>query len=176
MPEQDQTPLDQVPEGQVQDSDGEVESGKVKKQKKKREPERQDATTLHERTIAMLSYFGPFAIVPFYLKKDSEFCRFHGKQGMIVALIFFMARIFTVLGLFMDIFLVLQFIILIQMGFAALSGRWKRMPLIYKWACDLEDSISLKTKEEELEEAGLSPNEVVVEDVSSPTADSNSSE
>lgn len=131
-----------------------TEPGK-KSKKKKKAPERTDLTTLHERTIAVLSYFGPFAIVPFYLKKDSDFCRFHGKQGMLVALMFFVAKIFTVLGLIMDIFLILQAIILFRMGMAALTGRWKRMPFFYDLSCRIEESLTLKTKEEEMEFAGL---------------------
>lgn len=134
-----------------------------KKPKKKKEVERNDPTTLHERTIATLSYFGPFAIIPFYLKKDSEFCRFHGKQGMLVALMFFIAKIFTVLGFIMDLLLVLQAIILFRMGMAALSGRWKKMPFFYEAACQLEKSLTLKTKEEEMQFEGLQPNQTTNE-------------
>lgn len=130
-----------------------------KKPKKVKEPERQDMTTLHERTIAAMSYFGFLAIVPFYLKKDSEFCRFHGKQGMLLAIIFFMAKLFTVIDLLMDVVLILQIVVMFRMGFAALSGRWKRMTFFYDWSCQLEDALSLKTKEQEMEEVTLKPNE-----------------
>lgn len=129
------------------------------KPKKQKEPERQDMTTLHERTIAAMSYFGFLAIVPFYLKKDSEFCRFHGKQGMLIAIMFFIAKLLTVLDLFNDLALILQVIIMFRMGFAALSGRWKQMPFFYDWACQLEDALTLKTKEQEMEEVTLKPNE-----------------
>ena len=124
------------------------------------EPESEEMTTLHERTIAALSYFGFLAIVPFYLKKDSEYCRFHGKQGMLLAIMFFIAKLFTVIDLVMDITLILQIVIMFWMGFAALSGRWKKMPFFYAWACELEKALSLKTKEEELEEVTLKPNHV----------------
>ncbi|MBN2307042.1 hypothetical protein JXD20_03585 [Candidatus Peregrinibacteria bacterium] len=136
-----------------------TETAKEKK-KKKEEPERQDMTTLHERTIAAMSYFGFLAIVPFYLKKDSEFCRFHGKQGMLLAIMFFIAKLFTVIDLLMDLALILQIYIMFRMGFAALSGRWKKIAFFYDWSCQLEDALSLKTKEEELEEVSLKPNEI----------------
>lgn len=132
---------------------------KDEKSKKIKEPERQDMTTLHERTIAAMSYFGFLAIVPFYLKKDSEFCRFHGKQGMLLAIIFFMAKLFTVIDLVMDLVLILQVALMFRMGFAALSGRWKQMAFFYDWSCQLEEALSLKTKEQEIEEVGLKPNE-----------------
>ena len=132
----------------------------TKKDEKPAEEEIQEMTSLHERTIAALSYVGFFAIIPFYLKKDSKFCRFHGKQGMLIALIFFFAKLLLVIDLLMDIALILQFVVFIYMGFAALSGKWKKTPWIYNKACQLEDQLSLKNKEEEAEEVGLKPGEV----------------
>lgn len=124
-----------------------------------------EVTTLHERTIAALSYFGFLAIVPFYLKKDSKFCRYHGKQGLTFAIIFFLAKLIAVLDLIMDLTLILQAIIALWMGFAALSGRWKKAPFIYKWSCKLEDALSLKTAEEEKDVEKLKPNQLKKEEV-----------
>lgn len=139
----------------------EVESSVAESPAKKApEPERQDVTTLHERAIATMSYFGFLAIVPFYLKKDSDFCRFHGKQGLLLAIIFFMGQLFTVLDLVNDLVLIFQVVIMFWMGFAALSGRWKRLPLLYDWSCQLETALTLKTKEEELDEVPLKPDEL----------------
>ena len=137
---------------------------KEEKPSKKKEEEIQEVTTLHERTIAALSYFGFLAIIPFYLKKDSKFCRFHGKQGLTIAIIFFLAQFIAVLDLIMDLTLILQAIIALWMGFVALSGRWKKMPLVYKWSCQLEESLYLKTKEEEAEQLTLMPNQVKEEE------------
>ncbi len=136
--------------------------GKEEKEEKeapKKEEEIEEVTTLHERTIAALSYVGFLAIVPFYLKKDSKFCRFHGKQGLLIAMIFFFAKLLLVLDLLMDIALILQFVIFVYMGFSALSGRWRKFPWIYNKACQLEEALSLKTKEEEIQEAALKPDE-----------------
>ena len=117
-------------------------------------------TTLHERAIAAMSYMGFFAIVPFYLNKDSQFCRFHGKQGMVVALIFFLARLLTAIDLIFDLVLILQVIIFFSMGLSALSGKWKRLPFIYGWACQLEATLTLKDKSEEDELPRLRPDEL----------------
>lgn len=136
-----------------------------KKPSSKSTPEREDVTTLHERTIAALSYFSFLAIVPFYLKKDSEFCRFHGKQGLLLAIIFFLFRLFMVIDIITDVVLILQGITVFVFGFAALSGRWKRIPFIYGWACQLEEALSLKTKEEEEEADTLKPNQLKTEEV-----------
>jgi len=132
-------------------------------EKSVKEEDIQEITTLHERTIAALSYIGFFAIVPFYLKKDSKFCRFHGKQGMLLAILFYFAKLFMVLDIFNDLFLILQFAVFVYMGFATLAGRWKKIPWIYKTSCDLEDALALKTKEEEEEDVKLKPDEAVEE-------------
>ncbi len=120
----------------------------------------EELTTLHERSIAALSYISFLAIVPFYLKKDSKFCRFHGKQGLLLAIIFFFAQLFMVLDLLMDVALILQFVIFVVMGFAALAGKWKKLPWVYKTACKLEETFSLKTKEQEENESKLKPEQV----------------
>lgn len=127
--------------------------------KPEKEEEIQELTTLHERTIAVLSYFSFLAIVPFYLKKDSKFCRFHGKQGLTLAIIFFLMRFFAVLDLIMDLMLVMQALLAMWLGFSALSGRWKRAPIVYNWSCQLEESLSLKSKDEEANDAALKPNQ-----------------
>ena len=108
-----------------------------------------EITTLHERAIAFISYIPFFAIVPFYLKKDSKFCRFHGKQGMLITMIFFFASPAYVLGLLFDIAIIFHYILFVYMSFGALSGKWKKLPFGYKWACRLEEALSLKNKEEE---------------------------
>ncbi len=120
----------------------------------------EELTTLHERSIAALSYISFLAIVPFYLKKDSKFCRFHGKQGLLLAIIFFFAQLFMVLDLLMDVALILQFVIFVVMGFAALAGKWKKLPFIYNTACKLEETFSIKTKQEEENDAKLKPEQV----------------
>lgn len=136
-----------------------AEKSSKKEDAPKKEEEIEEMTTLHERTIAALSYVSFLAIVPFYLKKDSKFCRFHGKQGLLVAMIFFFASLLLVLDFLNDLALIIQFIIFVVMGLAALSGKWKKLPWIYEKACQLEESLSLKTKEEEAEEATLKPKE-----------------
>lgn len=103
-----------------------------------------ELTTLHERSIAMLSYFGFLAIVPFYLKKDSKFCRFHGKQGLMLAIIFYLLQLFTVIDILHDFIILTNVILTVVMSVNALSGRWTKFPLIYKISCELEKTLKLK--------------------------------
>lgn len=120
----------------------------------------QEMTSLHERAIATMSYIGFLAIVPFYLKKESKFCRFHGKQGLLISILFFFAQPIAILNFFGDLLLAVQFGIFLYMGLATLSGKWKKFPWIYQTACSLEEQLSLKTKAEEEEDARLKPDEV----------------
>jgi hypothetical protein len=129
------------------------------------EEEIQEMTSLHERTIATMSYIGFLAIVPFYLKKESKFCRFHGKQGLLIAIIFFFAQPIAILNFFGDLLLAIQFALFLYMGLATLSGKWKKCPWIYNTACSLEEQFTLKTKDEEAQEVPLRPDEVQVESV-----------
>lgn len=120
----------------------------------------QEMTTLHERAIATMSYIGFLAIVPFYLKKESKFCRFHGKQGLLISILFFFAQPIAILNFFGDLLLATQFAIFLYMGLATLAGRWKKFPWIYATACSLEDQLSLKTSAEEEEDARLRPDQI----------------
>jgi hypothetical protein len=133
------------------------------------EEEIQEMTTLHERTIATMSYIGFLAIVPFYLKKDSKFCRYHGKQGLLIAIIFFFAQPIAILNFFGDLLLAIQFALFLYMGLATLAGKWKKCPFIYNTACSLEEQLSLKAKDEEEESPRLRPDEVAAEPVPTET-------
>lgn len=151
--------------GSISDEKVSVSTSTEKSENKKeedvpKEDDIEEMTSLRERSIAMLAYAGPLAIVPFYLKKDSKFCRFHGKQGLILFLLFFMLQFFAVIDLVFDILLFLQVIIFLWYGVSAMSGKWKKVPLVYGWASAIEESLMLKSKEEEEEEAKLKPNEV----------------
>jgi len=159
---------EKAPQEEVKDETGEQAT---EPQKPAKEEEIQELTTLHERTIAALSYLGFFAIVPFYLKKESKFCRFHGKQGMTFAIIFYFAKLLMVLNFFNDLILILEFAVFLYGGFAALSGRWKKMPLLYDTSCKLEEALVLKTKEEEEEEKKFGPDETQAAEPETETAE-----
>ena len=166
--EPEKTPEEEAPAEEEPSSAPATEGKPEEKPPKKKEEEIDEVTTLHERTIAALSYVGFLAIIPFYLKKDSKFCRFHGKQGLLIAMIFFFAKLLLVLDLLMDIALILQFAIFVYMGLAALSGKWKKFPWIYERACQLEEQLSLKTKEEIAEEEALKAEEAKAEEETEP--------
>lgn len=42
--------------------------------------------TQEEKSMALLAYLWILVLIPLLLKKDSEFCRFHVKQGLVLFL------------------------------------------------------------------------------------------
>jgi len=110
--------------------------------------EDQPLTTMKERSIAALSYFSFLAIIPFYLKKDSDFCKFHGKQGMFLAILFALSQGFSVVDFLHDLLIILQFGMMLYMGYQAVSGQWTKIPFFYDVADKLAESLSLQTDEE----------------------------
>lgn len=47
-----------------------------------------ETVTKSEKFIAAIGYFGYLCVLPLVLKKDSEFCQYHGKQALLLAVIF----------------------------------------------------------------------------------------
>lgn len=86
------------------------------------------------KVVAALSYLGLLVLVPLLAKKDSPFCQFHAKQGLvlliawviigIIAVIPILGWIISFLG---SIFLFVLFIIGIINAF---SGSVKELPVI----------------------------------------------
>ena len=86
------------------------------------------------KLMAALSYLGILVLVPLLAKKDSPFCQFHAKQGLILLISWIVIGVVSVIpilgwiiGILGSILLVIFFIIGI---INALSGKAKELPLI----------------------------------------------
>ncbi len=86
------------------------------------------------KIIAALSYLGILVLVPLLAKKDSPFCQFHAKQGLILLIAWIVIGVVSVIpvlgwiiGILGSIFLFVLFIVgLVN----SLSGQAKELPLI----------------------------------------------
>jgi uncharacterized membrane protein len=86
------------------------------------------------KVIAALSYLGLLVLVPLLAKKDSPFCQFHAKQGLVlliawvaIGIIWVIPILGWIVGTIGSIFLFVLFIIgLIN----ALGGQAKELPVI----------------------------------------------
>jgi uncharacterized membrane protein len=90
------------------------------------------------KVIAALSYLGLLVLVPLLAKKDSPFCQFHAKQGLvllvawvIIGAVSIIPILGWIIGILCSIFLFACFIIGIL---NALTGEIKELPLIGQYS------------------------------------------
>ena len=87
------------------------------------------------KTIAALSYLWILFLIPLLTKKNSKFCQFHAKQGLILFLLSFFSW-FPLVGWLMF----LAIVVISVMGVVkALDGVWWKIPYLY----DLSKKINL---------------------------------
>ncbi len=86
------------------------------------------------KVIAALSYFGLLVLVPLLAKKDSPFCQFHAKQGLVLLIAWFalgIISIIPILGWIVGILGSLFLLVLFVIGLVnALGGNVKELPVI----------------------------------------------
>ncbi|MCT4592570.1 MAG: hypothetical protein N4A36_04300 [Candidatus Gracilibacteria bacterium] len=118
-----------------------AEEKKAKEQEAaiKLEAAKQKATTNDERMYAAMSYLWVLVFIPLLLKKESEFAKFHAKQGVILfaILYFFDATIVGLLSLILGSAVVgfaFGFVLMfvrVFFAFQAWNGKWIEFPLLY---------------------------------------------
>jgi len=80
------------------------------------------------KTVAVLSYVWILFLIPLLGKKNSKFCQFHAKQGLILFLLSFVAW-FPVFGWLIG----LAIIVISVMGILkCLEGAWWKIPYLYE--------------------------------------------
>ena len=84
------------------------------------------------RRITVLSYIGPFFLLPLLLFKDSEFARYHANQGLCL-LLFELATDFFFGGLLHLASMLFSIYCVVLGAKAAASGKTVELPLIGKW-------------------------------------------
>jgi uncharacterized membrane protein len=82
------------------------------------------------KNVAALSYLWILFLIPLLSKKDSKYCQFHAKQGLVL----------FILGLFtwVPIFGWLLFVVLVAVSvfsiLKVINGEWYKIPYIYDWS------------------------------------------
>ena len=86
------------------------------------------------KVIAALSYFGLLVLIPLLVKKESPYCQFHAKQGLVLLISWVAIGIISVIpilgwlvGILGSLFLLVMFVIGIINAF---SGNVKELPVI----------------------------------------------
>lgn len=92
-----------------------------------------------EKLLAMLGYIGFLCVLPLAIKPKSEFCQHHGKQGLVLCLIFILFGWLGWLGGGMAILLGLIHVGLALWGIVnAKSGAMWNMPMVSEVAKKLK--------------------------------------
>jgi len=78
------------------------------------------------KAVAALSYISILFVIPLLLKRDSEFCQFHAKQGLVLFLFNWM--------LFIPILNLVFLIIIVVSIVKAVDGKKWKIPFIYEWS------------------------------------------
>ncbi len=78
------------------------------------------------KVVAALSYVSILFIIPLLLKKDSDFCQFHARQGLII---FLFNWLFFIPGLNL-IFLIIVVVSIVK----TVDGKKWKIPFVYEWS------------------------------------------
>jgi len=90
------------------------------------------------KIIAAIGYLGVLCLIPLLGKKDSAFCQFHGKQGLVlfvVWLVLSMINILPILGQLIWVLGSIVLLVLVILGMVhALNGEEWELPALGKYA------------------------------------------
>lgn len=102
----------------------------------------EEKITSEEKLFSAIGYLGILCLIPLLLKKESKFCQFHGKQGLILLIVWVIlafVNIIPILGQIISVIgslivFVLNLIVLIE---AALGKYWE-IPVLGEYAKKLK--------------------------------------
>jgi fumarate reductase subunit D len=90
------------------------------------------------KVLAAIGYINILCLVPLFLKPKSEFCKFHGKQGLILFIAWIITCVLNVIPLLGQLIFVigsLAIFLLSVLGIIkALSGEYWEMPYVAEYA------------------------------------------
>lgn len=90
------------------------------------------------KLLAAIGYVGILCLIPLLAKKDSAFCQFHGKQGLVLFVIWLvlsMINVLPVLGQLIWVLGSIVLLVLVILGIVhALNGEEWELPVLGKYA------------------------------------------
>lgn len=90
------------------------------------------------KVLAAIGYIWILFLIPLLAKKDSKFCQFHGKQGMILFIAWIVLVVFgwmPIIGWFLAPILGLVLIVVSLIGIIkALTGKYWEIPFLGEYA------------------------------------------
>ena len=130
-----------VEESTQQQEQANVATEEKKEEKAKEDEEYKGGVADDERVLSAIGYLSFLCILPLLLKDKSKYCKHHGKQGLVLAIIFFLYRFVGMLAflpfleypirLFVSIGQILWLVIIVLAIIQALRGNMWKMPVVY---------------------------------------------
>ena len=109
--------------------------------KKKKKEVSTEAIAIDEKIITAIGYLGFLCILPLLLKRDSAYCQFHGKQALVLAIVFFLYKyigilrdfpgIGSLISFMLGISMFIELVIIIFAMIQAYRGKYWKIPAIY---------------------------------------------
>lgn len=117
-------------------------------QKTEKDKEEIQIISSNEKFLATIGYLGFLCILPLILKKDSEYCKFHGKQALVITIIFFLYQFIGILAFipFLEWFvrflasvgLIIRLVLIVLAMIQAYRGNKWKIPVIYGMSKNLD--------------------------------------
>jgi uncharacterized membrane protein len=93
-----------------------------------------DRDAQENKIVALFSYIWILFLIPLLAKRDSKFCQFHAKQGLVLFVIDLIASLFVWIPVIGQILMLLLAIISIIGIVKVLNGEYWKIPYIYDWS------------------------------------------
>lgn len=93
-----------------------------------------DILSKSEKFLSALGYLPFFFLIPLFAKKDSAYCQYHAKQGLVVTLVFMIIGVLGISKALENIIGFMHLLVIGFFGFMALRGNKKDVPMISEMA------------------------------------------
>lgn len=94
-----------------------------------------DAADAQEnKYTAIFSYIYILFLIPLLAKRNSKFCQFHAKQGLVLFVIDIVASLFAWVPLFGQLLMIALAIVSIIGIIKVLNGEYWKIPYVYDWS------------------------------------------
>lgn len=99
-----------------------------------------DSVPKGEKLLAAIGYLSFLCVLPIVLKPQSAFCQFHGKQALVLAILFFLTDMFlgSLSGVFAGMLNLLYLVIAIVCVVSVFGGKQFKIPVISDMAEKLQ--------------------------------------
>lgn len=92
-----------------------------------------DGSTKGEKALSAIGYIMFFCVLPLIIKRESKFCQFHGKQGLILTLLYLFFHLFIFWSSVLSAIIGFTYLVGIIVGIVySVQGKIIRFPLIEK--------------------------------------------